>query len=741
MVSRLVDSCASDRSGSSSAIVSPAQDGRVVAALEEYEQLLRSGQRPGRAEFLGRHPSIAHILCDRLEGLEFVQNAMRPLADTGPAGLAIDDTFLPAMLGEYRIIREVGRGGMGVVYEANHLPLGRRVALKVLPSTASLDRRQRERFQVEAQAAALLHHEHIVPVFGIGCDQGIHYYAMQFIEGRSMTDVIRSLCPPPPAGKFNETKTWDPTLDLDSESVDSGAVRNTGSSLNNRRHSQMVAQLGLQAALALEHAHEIGVIHRDIKPSNLLIDDRNHLWIADFGLARLPHETHNLTRTGDLVGTLRYMSPEQLRGERVLVDARADIYALGATLYELLTLRPAFEACDRNELVRKILEEEPIHPRRFNASIPRDLETIVLKAMEKEPTVRYDSARALAADLRRFLDDQPIQARRPSLFDQAVKWSRRHRAAVVASTLALLVTFAAVLVTFAVSNAALRQANLRLRLHERAAQNTLDHSLGTLDQLIRPLTGDTSHSGKEDATRALPIAIQYCDRVTEIFALDRSMQEVAAKSFRQAGYYRMILGRPRGREDYRAAIDIYEKTCARSPTLLWLPAGLIETLEEYAGLLTEPVDAAESEMTFRRALRSPSRGSTTRPLSLIASIFISSARSIIWHGNLFAGRPPNPVMPHWLSVWRARPWIGRPSSVLTGTPWASHITAPVIGRPPVEPCSERSNSAREETPPIGSSWRASSTSRGRPIRPAACTIGPRRCCGGMRTSTWPRPLS
>ena len=182
-------------SSSSSAMISPLDNGRVVAALEEYVQLLRGGWRPGRAEFLARHQSIAGVLGDRLEDLEFVQDAMRPLAETGPAGVAIDDSLMSARLGEYKIIREVGRGGMGVVYEAEQLPLGRRVALKVLPSTASLDPRQRQRFQVEAQAAALLHHEHIVPVFGIGCDQGVHYFAMRFIDGRSLIDIIRKSAP------------------------------------------------------------------------------------------------------------------------------------------------------------------------------------------------------------------------------------------------------------------------------------------------------------------------------------------------------------------------------------------------------------------------------------------------------------------------------------------------------------------------------------------------------------------
>ena len=169
---------------------------------------------------------------------------------------------------------------------------------------------------------------------------------------------------------------------------------------------------------------------------------RGHLWVTDFGLARLPQENLDVTATGDVVGTLRYMSPEQVRGQKGVIDPRVDIYALGATLYELLTLRPAFSATDRQELLRSILHDEPVAPRRLRPSIPRDLETIVLKAMEKEPSARYCSARAMADDLTRFLDDRPVLARRPSVVDRAVKWSRRHRTPVFAAGTTLLLTLA-----------------------------------------------------------------------------------------------------------------------------------------------------------------------------------------------------------------------------------------------------------------------------------------------------------
>ena len=185
----------------------------------------------------------------------------------------------------------------------------------------------------------------------------------------------------------------------------------------------------MQAAEALEHAHSLGVIHRDIKPSNLLVDVRGNLWITDFGLAQMESGA-TLTMTGDILGTLRYMSPEQALAKRVLVDHRTDIYSLGVTLYELLTLQPAFPADDRHELLRQIAFEEPKPPRRVNKAIPAELETIVLKAMAKNPAERYATAQELADDLRRFLADEPIRARRPNVLQRMRKWSRRHRAIV-----------------------------------------------------------------------------------------------------------------------------------------------------------------------------------------------------------------------------------------------------------------------------------------------------------------------
>jgi hypothetical protein len=200
---------------------------------------------------------------------------------------------------------------------------------------------------------------------------------------------------------------------------------------------QTVATIGKQTAEALEYAHQMGVIHRDIKPANLLLDARGEVWITDFGLAQFQNQV-GLTMTGEVLGTLRYVSPEQAMAKRGLVDHHTDVYSLGATLYELLTLKPVFDGRDRHALLQQIGFDEPTAPRALDPSIPFELETIVLKALAKNPAERYGSAQELADDLQRFLDDKPIQAKRPSVAERARKWGRRHPAVVFATVLLLV---------------------------------------------------------------------------------------------------------------------------------------------------------------------------------------------------------------------------------------------------------------------------------------------------------------
>jgi len=351
------------------------------------------------------------------------------------------------VLGDFRILRELGRGGMGVVYEAEQISLGRRVALKVLPFAAMLDKQQLARFKNEARAAATLDHPNIVAIYSVGCDRGVHYYAMQLVEGQSLAQMIddlrRSTHSPAQlmGGGQGETALRETQPVAALSTLD--APRTSLPAFSTSDYYRAVARLGIQAAEALDHAHVNGILHRDIKPANLLVDDDGKLWITDFGLARLETDA-GMTMTGDILGTLRYMSPEQALAKRVVVDHRSDIYSLGATLYEMMTLQPMFAGDDRQELLRQIAVEEPGKPRHIIARIPQDLETILLKTIEKNPADRYATAQQLANDLRRWLDGQPIQARPANVLQRLAKWSRRH-VALMWTGLAVSLAVAAIL--------------------------------------------------------------------------------------------------------------------------------------------------------------------------------------------------------------------------------------------------------------------------------------------------------
>ncbi|HEY7310310.1 MAG TPA: serine/threonine-protein kinase [Gemmataceae bacterium] len=445
-------------------------DPRLLQAVQEYLDLLERGQHPHRQDFLRRYPDIAEPLACCLDGLELVHKT----APVGPASRAgpevpLGSRHLPAdPLGDFQIVREIGRGGMGIVYEAVQLSLGRRVALKVLPFAATFDAKQLQRFRNEAQAAAQLHHTNIVPVYAVGSERGVHFYAMQLIEGQSLAVVVRQLrqqsgravddegegqgvAPPKAIEQDQPTATFPPLM----PPVEEAPVPDTVSQLSlvlstqhakkNQEYFRSVARFIVQAAEALEHAHQFGIVHRDIKPANLLVDVHGRLWITDFGLAQF-HADAGLTQTGDLLGTLRYMSPEQASGQRVLLDHRTDIYSLGATLYELVTLEPILPGQTRQELLHQIINEEPRLPRAVDRSVPVELETIILKAVSKSPADRYNSARELAEDLSRYLEDKPILAKRPSLIERMRKWSRRHPSIVAAGMVVLLLCVAGLLV-------------------------------------------------------------------------------------------------------------------------------------------------------------------------------------------------------------------------------------------------------------------------------------------------------
>ncbi len=346
----------------------------------------------------------------------------------------------------FRIIREIGRGGMGVVYEAEEQNLSRRVAVKILPANTLEDRHQIRRFEREAKAAGRLHHTNIVPVFGVGQSQGNHYYVMQYIDGRGLDVVIDELAAHSDFG---------------------------------RAYFHSVARIGLQAAEALEYANRQGVLHRDIKPSNLLLDGRGNVWVADFGLA-LTTDADDLTQSGQVLGTFRYMAPERFRGQ---CDVRADVYSLGLTLYELVALRAAFGETDRFELIERIQREEPARLRRLNGRIPRDLETVIHKAIAHEPAQRYATAAALADDLRRFLRDEPVLARRIGPVRRASKWAKRHPWQTISASL-LLGTLTTLAGFFSWHNVQLRAEVARTKAKDAQSRRNYEEARSTIQAML-----------------------------------------------------------------------------------------------------------------------------------------------------------------------------------------------------------------------------------------------------------------
>ncbi len=419
---------------------------KVFADLvEELTVRLQSGECLDIESLRRDYPEYADRLEQLLPALRLLANVSRSRPDgLMPVAPGCDLEAPSGTLGDFRILREVGRGGMGIVYEAEQISLGRRVALKVLPFAATMDPRHLHRFQNESRAAASLEHPHIVPVYSVGCERGVHYYAMKFIEGHSLAALIGQQRHTRQGAVTSEFlplgSVLSPTLPAGCglDSTVPAAAFSTQRAPRDAAVFRRIARWGIEAAEALEHAHSLGIVHRDIKPANLMIDSRGRLWITDFGLARTAADG-GLTMTGDVLGTLRYMSPEQAMAKHGLVDHRTDVYSLGVTLYEVLTGMQAVGGNDREQILNAITLDEPRPPRALDAAIPHDLETIVLKALEKSAADRYDSAQALAEDLRCFLDDKPIRAKRPRLLQRAKRWSRRHGPAVLAGAAVLLV--------------------------------------------------------------------------------------------------------------------------------------------------------------------------------------------------------------------------------------------------------------------------------------------------------------
>jgi serine/threonine protein kinase len=634
--------------------------------VEEFTSRCRGGEFPSVSEYVARHPQHAA----KIEELFPVVVAMEQLrADerSKRAALARRTAHAnpPQHLGDFRIVREIGRGGMGIVYEAEQRSLARPVAVKVLPRHALLLDKHLQRFQREARTAARLRHTNIVPVFGVGEQEGLHYYVMPLIRGVGLDEVIRELRTQRDASRGDATSDGSsgPSI-FDVRSVvraltaekfaNERAPRQSGEDDSGRRraasefcgewssHWRVVACIGVQAAEALDYAHAQGTLHRDIKPGNLLLDEDGVVCVADFGLARAMDDT-DLSRSGDFVGTARYMAPEQARGT---ADARSDIYALGLTLYELLVLQPAFDDCRPGASPHAGQSlAKPVQPGKIQPGVPRDLETIVLKCLAHEPANRYQSAAALAADLRRFLEDRPILARRASAVECAGRWCRRNPALAAVSALALLLLIA-LAVTALAGHLRTRDAYAQTRRALEQSEATSHLALEVLDRIYAQLSpermwiasdadpaaqacaciglraGDRSASSVERtamqarASRETALLLEnllaFYDRLAAQGGEDRCVTIQSAVASRRVGDIRLCLGQlDRAEQEYLRAVDRLAVLRARAGADIEIDTELARSLNEIGNIQSarhEAGQACESHQVALSVLRSRAPG-------------------------------------------------------------------------------------------------------------------------------------
>lgn len=551
-------------------------DQRLLQVLEIYLENCGTGQVVNHEEFIAQHPDVATQLPDLLASIDALEGL------SPESSLESHDGTMSAVgwkdlacktVGDYRVLREIGRGGMGIVYEAQQISLDRRVALKVLPLTVVLDEQQISRFMIEAQAAAQLHHPNIVPIFSVGQEDGVHCYSMPLIDGVSLDRRIAEM------------------------------AKSGSSSTNWRDAITTSVQLVIQAARALDHAHDRGVIHRDIKPSNLLVDHADKLWVTDFGLARCRQDS-SLTQSGAIVGTLRYMSPEQASGKPQSVDHRSDIYSLGITLYELVTGQPAFAEASRAALLAQRQYSQPRAPRRVNHRLARDLETILLKSIANDPAQRYQNAGEMADDLQRYLEGKPVLARRPSVADRLTKWTARYRKTVAAAALLLIIGLVGSLVATTKLQNALDVADANLEQSNenfRRTREVLDHFGLLAAERLRGVAG--AESIREQLVRDL---LKYYEEFAVTASSDPDLREDLARThFRAARIIEELGGRERALIAYQRAGDLFstlaqETKASEARNNLRFHFGLCRN--NMALLLAESGEHSQAEQLYRHAM-------------------------------------------------------------------------------------------------------------------------------------------
>jgi eukaryotic-like serine/threonine-protein kinase len=535
--------------------------GRLYA---QFVDRLSAGEQLDYTRILEEHPDVGPALVAELQLLANVDFR----DETPPVGT----------LGDYTLRRQIGRGGMGVVYDAWQNSMNRQVALKVLPAGVAADRRASARFLREAQTAGQLSHQNVVSVYGLGIEADTPYYAMEFVEGETLAQILARLRAA--EGKEDEKGPLLQSISnlFGKQDPEAVALEEGPAGQEETREKKQpfgtddqdivyygnLAKAFAGVADGLQHAHSKGIIHRDIKPSNLILDREGRLRILDFGLAHLEGQ-ESLTASGDLVGTVQYMSPEQAQVRKIAVDHRTDIYSLGATMYEMLTMRPPFKGKTHQETLSQIIERDPVEPGRLNPRVPRDLGTIVLKCLRKDRGDRYGTAEALAQDLRRFVRGDQIEARPESPWQT---WSRRlwrHRTAVgMAALLLVLVAGGLAISSVLIWREKLRTEGMfrEMKVQKEQAGRNFEYARQAVDEMLTQVGANDLMivPGMEGVRRALlqRALTFYAKFMEEKGDQPASRRDLGEAQLRMGDILAMLGQNAKAEAAYRAAIELFK---------------------------------------------------------------------------------------------------------------------------------------------------------------------------------------
>jgi len=581
---------------------------------ERFTTELRAGNHPSITHYQSEFPELSEEIQSLLSSIVMIEQLKHSSNLVNPQIKLLNEVAGLKQIDSYRILSEIGRGGMGIVFAAEHQSLGRKVAIKVLPVPQIDGAMVVERFRREAQAAAKLHHTNIVSVFGVGQGEGFCYYVMDLVEGQSLSQVIAAR-----RDETDEARTMD---------------------------YRWLANLGANLSDALSYAHTSGILHRDIKPSNLMLDRQGTLWITDFGLAKDLSSSAQLTQIGDVVGTPQYLPPEALDG---VYDQRSEVYGVGLILYELTTLRAAYPGGSPAELIRTIATKSPDPVRKVNSRIPLDLATIVDKALSRDPKDRYPSAEDLKLDLIAFAEGRSIMARRPRLPETAWRWARRNPLAAglagVSAVLLGLVAIVASLGYWKVSDALMKEAvvtqslrdqqkatnsarqqaeqNLvKLEAQHQRAESNLSLSMEAFDEMFKAVVargvpegldvdidGYRNLSGIETAltqqdAEFLNRMVAFYEQFASLNSDNESLRSESAKAYRRVGNIYQLVGQiSPAIEAYEKSLELLPQSGSPSTDSKSLLLTRVRTRNELSNALRRSGASFQAQQLYRSSIR------------------------------------------------------------------------------------------------------------------------------------------